>query len=94
MVDEKTKNDEWEFQGVKWRHCPNCKKPIRAEWSEHRICGYGVSAQAKKQLPNMLNILQTCVRGACDSHIAKTSEELLQIATQLKNWILEKLDGD
>ena len=97
MTDEKAKKDEWEYpegSGTKWRHCPNCKKPIKAEWEEHKICSWNVKPEMKKQLPNMLNILQTCVRGACDAHIAKTSEELLQIATQLRNWILEKLDED
>ena len=97
MVDEKYKKDEWEYpegSGTRWKHCPNCKKPIKAEWTEHKICGWGVSAQAKKQLPNMLNILQTCVRGACDSGIAKDTEELLKVATQLRNWILEKLDEE
>lgn len=38
MAEEK--EEVWEYDGQKWRHCPKCKKTILFSWQEHKACGW------------------------------------------------------
>ena len=40
ITDEEKKLGIWEFQGKKFKRCPQCDKAMLAEWSSHN-CGWG-----------------------------------------------------
>lgn len=92
MVAEK---DTWEYNGTKWRHCPQCGKTIPASWGEHKDCGWKsafsdmMPKQPTQPVPTIatddIGVFKECIEDA--KKIAEGTDfgpsEIQKIATSL-----------
>lgn len=78
ITDEEKKEGIWEYEGKKFKRCPNCDGAILAEWKSHG-CGWGRTDEPKSQIEvkkltktteelslNSTAIVSDCVKEAID----------------------------
>ena len=85
ITDEEKKLGIWEFQGKKFKRCPQCDKAMLAEWSSHN-CGWGKQEQkAELEMPKEedIRLLSTMV-----------VSESIEDAKNILGNLIKKEDGD
>lgn len=93
ITDEEKKEGIWEFQGKKFKRCPQCDKAILAEWKSHG-CGWGKTATEESAISDEnVDMSATSLVTECLKEAKDIAENLFkQDGFSDTNWVIQIAD--